>query len=118
MAQAERKNTTCPTGTVSPSCRTSADIAAKSKAEMILKPMALRRLGDGSCMENLSIAPAAGLVASLLRAGAPLLLLRRPWRPRDRRQGFDEGRHRQPVGVGELRGVPDHGGHAAAGRIE
>src|SRR5262245_40650346 len=42
MAKAERKNTICPTGYLSPRKRTSADITANSSAEITLSAMALR----------------------------------------------------------------------------
>src|SRR6267154_5681426 len=50
MANALRKNTTCPSGTVSPTWRTNADINENRSTETSLLEMARRRFMDQCCL--------------------------------------------------------------------
>src|SRR6266849_1854407 len=50
MANALRKNTTCPSGTVSPTYRTNADITANSNTETSLLEMARRKFIEQCCL--------------------------------------------------------------------
>src|SRR6266849_5843628 len=50
MANALRKNTTCPSGTVSPTYRTNADITASSNTETSLLEMARRKFMEQCCL--------------------------------------------------------------------
>src|SRR6266436_3517760 len=50
MANALRKNTTCPSGIVSPTWRTNADITANSSTETSLLEMARRRFMERSAV--------------------------------------------------------------------
>src|SRR6185312_15250146 len=68
MANAERKNTICPTGATSPSWRTRADITANSKAEMSLKT--IPRASD---MGPLIAAPAGSVPHAIRPCTAPAL---------------------------------------------
>jgi len=133
-AKALRKNTTCPTGTASPSQRIIADISANSSAEAILSRMPLgcpltaelppiggrRRITEGRGIDH--VAATAGTpmaafhpaIAAWRTAGSegpqaciPLFLLGL-FRALDRRQGFDIGGHRSTVFIRELRGVRTH----------
>src|ERR1043166_4936339 len=142
IANALWKNTTCPTGIVSPKPRMSADITANSSAEASLSRIPLatcmdrdagRRRGAGSIRWRESTtaarAPEAGSThaSSLLRtwrrfvgmrvtSGTIVLFLCR-LRPFHRRERFDVGGNRGAIFCRKLRGVAHHLGHRPADGI-
>src|SRR5262245_19399432 len=132
IAKAERKNTTCPTGTASPSERTSACITANMIAEASLSRIPLmmltcnfyrrprRRLTESpAVIEHADAAlgsppgPAGPYALFLLR----LFRLFRRLGAFDRRQRLDVGRDRLAVGFGQALRRAHHFGHRSADRI-
>jgi hypothetical protein len=74
MANALRKNTTCPSGTVSPTWRTNADITANSSTETSLLEMARRRFMGRSAVLSAVLGKGGKLaLPRVARATPPVL---------------------------------------------